>query len=167
MLYFAYGSNMSIPRLSRRISGLSKMGIATLNGHSLEFHKSGSDGSAKCDIAVSGDEDSLVMGVVFEFPDSQLKKLNLVEGHGKGYDSKYASVSLGDKTDLEAYTYIATSINRSLKPFHWYKHHVVFGARESGLPHWYIDQLLAVESIDDPDPGRSSRQMSMYLQSNE
>lgn len=164
VLYFAYGSNMSTPRLSGRVSGLSKIGIGTLNDHALEFHKASNDGSAKCDIAISEVNNSIVIGIVFEFTDKQLVKLNKVEGHGKGYDSKYVSISLADGSELEALTYFATNIDKRLKPYHWYKHHVVYGAKESGLPDWYIEKLEAVESIDDLNFVRESKQMSMYCQ---
>lgn len=162
MLYFAYGSNMSIPRLSDRISGLSKIGIGTLNDHALEFHKASQDGSAKCDIAITELNNSIVIGIVFEFAVDQLEKLHKVEGHGKGYESKYVSISLDDGSELEALTYFATNIDKRLKPYHWYKHHVVYGAIESGLPDWYIERLEAVDSVDDIDPAREFEQMSLY-----
>ncbi|PUB91560.1 MAG: hypothetical protein DBP01_01735, partial [gamma proteobacterium symbiont of Ctena orbiculata] len=40
-----------------------------------------------------------------------------------------------------AYTYYATFIDRTLKPYQWYKHHVLTGALEYGLPAPYIDRL--------------------------
>lgn len=153
---------MSIPRLSDRISGLSKIGIGTLNDHALEFHKASQDGSAKCDIAITELNNSIVIGIVFEFAVDQLEKLHKVEGHGKGYESKYVSISLDDGSELEALTYFATNIDKRLKPYHWYKHHVVYGAIESGLPDWYIERLEAVDSVDDIDPAREFEQMSLY-----
>ena len=162
MLYFAYGSNMSIPRLAARVSGLSRIGIGTLNAHALKFHKASNDGSAKCDIAVSELDDSIVIGVVFEFAVEQLEKLHRVEGHGQGYDSKYVSIDLDDGSKLEALTYFATHIDKMLKPYHWYKHHVVYGAIESGLPDWYIERLEAIDSVDDLDLAREIKQMNLY-----
>jgi len=162
VLYFAYGSNMSTPRLSDRVSGLSKIGIGKLCGHALEYHKVSKDGSAKCDIVISEVDDSIVIGIVFLFPDNQLVKLNEAEGYGKGYDSKYVAISLANGSELEALTYFATNIDKGLKPYHWYKHHVVYGAQENGLPDWYIERLKAVESVDDPDFAREAKQMNLY-----
>jgi cation transport regulator ChaC len=162
VLYFAYGSNMSTPRFSDRVSGMSKIGNGTLSGHALEYHKVSKDGSAKCDIAITEVDDSIVIGIVFKLPDNQLVKLNDVEGYGKGYDSKYVAISLENGSELEALTYFATNIDKELKPYHWYKHHVVFGAQEHGLPYWYIERLKTVESVDDPDLAREAKQMSIY-----
>ncbi len=162
MLYFAYGSNMSLPRLSERVSGISKLGVATLDAHTLMFQKASIDGSAKCDIVVSEDESSTIFGVVFKFPDTELAKLHKAEGLGEGYNCKTVSVVLPDDRNIVALTYFATKIDMNLKPYHWYKQHVVYGAKESELPEWYIEKIEAIESIDDPCPIRTEKQIQMY-----
>lgn len=60
--------------------------------------------------------------------------------------------------------YYATRIKDSMKPFHWYKQHVLVGARENGLPADYIAKIEAVESIDDPRGRRHKREMAIYDQ---
>ena len=45
MRYFAYGSNMSIARLSERAPSAEVIGVARLRSHVLRFHKVGTDGS--------------------------------------------------------------------------------------------------------------------------
>lgn len=49
MKYFAYGSNMSLLRLWQRVPSAVRIGVFTLQGHQLRFHKLGKDGSGKCD----------------------------------------------------------------------------------------------------------------------
>jgi hypothetical protein len=54
MLYFAYGSNMSVSRLVARTPSAQPLGRCALRGHQLRFHKVGGDGSAKCDAFHTG-----------------------------------------------------------------------------------------------------------------
>ena len=39
MLYFSYGSNMSLQRMKERVPGAELISIATLFEHQLKFHK--------------------------------------------------------------------------------------------------------------------------------
>ncbi|NKB33970.1 MAG: gamma-glutamylcyclotransferase [Pseudomonadales bacterium] len=162
MLYFAYGSNMSTPRLGERVSISSTVGVATLFDHTLRFQKVSVDGSAKCDIEERPESDAEVHGVVFELPDPEIEVLNEVEGLGNGYDSKIVSVSLFDGQVVEALTYWATIIDKNLKPYHWYKHHVLYGAKEASLPNSYVSDIEAIVSVDDPQPDREHKQMLIY-----
>ena len=59
MLYFAYGSNMSIRRLQSRDINPVKVNVARLYGHTLKFHKPSKDGSGKCDVFKTDDEKEL------------------------------------------------------------------------------------------------------------
>ena len=58
MLYFAYGSNMLTERLKARVSSATPIGKANLSDHGLRFHKKSKDGSGKCDIIKSPDDDT-------------------------------------------------------------------------------------------------------------
>lgn len=162
MLYFAYGSNMSAPRLGERVFISSVIGVATLSDHVLQFHKQSEDGSAKCNLAHSGGDGAAVMGVVFDLPASEKPALDHFEGVGQGYEVRTVTVTLVDGQDVEVFTYWATRKDPSLKPYHWYKHHVLHGARTAGLPDHYIAKIEAVESIEDPSAERHRRQMDMY-----
>ena len=44
----------------------------------------------------------------------------------------------------------------------WHKYHVITDAEENNLSAEYIDRNRSVESIDDPDTGRSDLQLSIY-----
>ena len=162
MLYFSYGSNMSIKRLQHRIPLATFVSIATLPGHNLLFHKIGQDSSAKCDAHETGQTADAVIGVVFEISESDKKCLDRFEGLGNGYDEKTVQLIGTDGLSLQAKTYYATKINSSLKPFHWYKEHVVRGATENGFPAGYIQAIVDVESITDPEPDRHERETVIY-----
>jgi gamma-glutamylcyclotransferase (GGCT)/AIG2-like uncharacterized protein YtfP len=163
MLCFCYGSNMSRRRLQARVPSARFVAVAELPCHRLQFHKAAMDGSAKCDTHETGNPEDRVIGVVYEIADHEKRDLDKHEALGRGYDEKRVEV-ITQTGHLEAWTYVATRIKGSLKPFHWYKEHVLIGARENGLPSDYIAQIEAVESIDDPKNRRHKREMAIYDQ---
>ncbi len=162
MLYFSYGSNMSIRRIGRRIPSVKAVAVAKLPRHQLLFHKVGRDGSAKCDAAETPETDAHVMGVVFDICALGKKALDGAEGLGRGYDIKRVSVESGDGQLIDVATYYATRIDASLKPFHWYKEHVLRGAREHRLPDYYIQAIARVESIGDSNLLRHRSELDIY-----
>lgn len=161
MLYFSFGSNMSEKRLFQRIRA-TKIGVAELTEHLLCFHKTSKlDGSAKCNIIKTGNSSDIVLGVVYDIEESQKPILDTIEGLGFGYDIKNVSITIGDKS-YDAFTYIATSIDPSLKPYKWYKKHVLEGARENCMPSSYIKSIEKVDALSDTDTERRERELSIY-----
>lgn len=163
MLYFAYGSNMSLQRLRQRVPSARKVAVATLGLHELKFHKKGSrDGSGKCDIALTGLPTDQVFGVVYEMDGGEKSALDAAEGLHRGYETKEVDLLTLDGRMLQAFTYYGTDLDDSLRPFQWYKAHVLQGALENGLPESYTAKIRAVETIDDPDHQRHLAEMSIH-----
>lgn len=135
---------------------------AVLPGHELYFHKKGQDGSAKCDAFETQSVENSVNGVVYDIAKSHKARLDRLEGLGQGYEEKTVEVVTPSSEVLVAYTYYATFIDRTLKPYHWYKHHVLTGAMEYELPESYIDKLRNVEAVKDPDLRRHTIEMAIY-----
>ncbi|MET0071793.1 MAG: gamma-glutamylcyclotransferase family protein [Candidatus Thiodiazotropha sp.] len=162
MLYFSYGSNMSSRRLLSRVPAAEYITTAALHGHELIFHKRSRDGSAKCDAFETKSDRQVVMGVVYEISKEDRAVLDRIEGLGKGYEVKGVELITPQERTMAAYTYYATSIDNTLQPFHWYKHHVMAGALEYRLPLTYIDSLQRVASREDPDPQRHALEMAIY-----
>jgi gamma-glutamylcyclotransferase len=162
LLYFAYGSNLSTPRLRARVPSARKLGTATLTLYRLEFHKVGRDGSAKCDALHTGDERDAVQGVVFELPAHEQPALDRAEGLGSGYEIRRVTVTLQDGRVLEAFTYCATVTDPALQPYDWYLEHVLKGALEHGLPADYVAALGKVAAYPDFDPLRRARELAIY-----
>src|SRR5690606_24584752 len=79
VVYFAYGSNMSTARLRKRMPSCKPIGIATLPGHALRFHKRSLDKSGKCNALATSDADA-VMGVLFSFDLVERAQLDKAEG---------------------------------------------------------------------------------------
>ncbi|MCP4125949.1 MAG: gamma-glutamylcyclotransferase [Gammaproteobacteria bacterium] len=162
MLYFSYGSNMSIRRLRQRVPSARFVAVATLHSHELRCHKVSRDGSGKCDAFETGHNGHRVIGVVFAIPRSEKPELDRKEGLGRGYAEKMVQLVTADDDCLEAVTYYATVTDGAIRPYHWYKQHVLIGAAEYGLPLDYIEDFTKIESVADPEPGRHVREMEIY-----
>ena len=161
-LYFAYGSNLSVARLRARTPSARVLHRAALPGHALRFHKAGRDGSAKCDAFHTGHPAHCVQGVVFEIARAEKPVLDRHEGLGNGYEEKWVTLQAAGAGPLRALLYYATHIDPHLRPYHWYKAHVLYGAREHGLPPEYVAAVAGVPSVPDPDPARHARELAIY-----
>lgn len=163
MKYFAYGSNMSCARLKARVPSARSLGCYALRQHDLRFHKSGLDGSAKCDAFFTGDDSDTLFGVLYDIADADKPRLDAVEGLGRGYDEKTIVVYSPDGSSETATTYFANIIDKAMNPYHWYLEHVLVGARETELPWEYVQaRISSITAIDDPDPGREARERAVH-----
>lgn len=163
MHYFAYGSNMSVLRLRERVPGAVSLGCHSLVEHELRFHKSGGDGSGKCDAYFTSNPVDVVYGVLFKIDPDEKPALDKAEGLGCGYDEKEVTVKAKDGTSVKATTYVATRIDAALKPYSWYMHHVLVGAGEASLPAEYIEQKISpVLVVEDGDRERDEKQRAIY-----
>jgi hypothetical protein len=160
MIYFAYGSNMSIARLRERVPSAKQKAIAYLYGHTLAFHKISIDGSGKCDAFETNCNEDYVMGIVYQIDPAHRYRLDHAERFG--YEVKKIKIMTLSNEEVAAFSYCANIINTDLKPYHWYKQHVVFGAKENNLPVEYINKIDSVHSIDDHDAERERRELSIY-----
>ncbi|MDY6919679.1 MAG: gamma-glutamylcyclotransferase family protein [Pseudomonadota bacterium] len=163
--YFAYGSNMSVPRLQARMPSARFYCSAVLPGYQLRFHKKGADGSAKCDVVETGMPGHEVHGVVFEFDLRHKPILDRYEG--PRYRDKRVPVKTATGESLEVFLYEVGDkqayTDPRLQPFDWYKQHVLQGARAAKLPEDYIQEsILSVSTREDPDPKRERRELSIY-----
>jgi hypothetical protein len=161
LYYFAYGSNMLLARIRQpdRAPSARVVAIVKLPGHVLRFHKRSRDGSAKCDAYETGSSHDGVHGVVFELDAAGKAALDRVEGVGRGYREKEVRVTAGEQ-GWTARTYVAEAdhIDRSLRPYAWYRELVLAGAREHALPAAYVERIAAEESVEDPEPRRAARE---------
>lgn len=161
--YFAYGSNMSLRRLQTRTPSAARVEAPLiLSCHALRFHKIGRDGSGKCDIVPVNDPGAVVCGVLFSILRAEKPALDAAEGLGVGYAEHVLTFTLSNGNEQVATSYRALQVDPSLRPFDWYKHHVLTGAREAAAPDHYLDQLAATESVSDPDRERAARELQIY-----
>lgn len=162
MNYFAYGSNMSLARIQARVPEVRKLGVYQLAEHDLRFHMSSHDGSGKCDAFYTGNPEDKVLGVVYEIDEQGKAILDDIEGLGDSYLDKEVELLSLSGDPVTARTYYANRINSRLKPYFWYRYHVLTGARESNMPKTYIHRIEQVNCIADPDRQREQEQRSIY-----
>ena len=163
--YFAYGSNMFVRRLKERVPSATALGVYTLVAHDLRFHKhSNKDCSGKCDAYFTDNPSDAVIGRLFAIDVAEEDALDKIEGLGKGYEKKEVRV-VGENGETEtAFTYYADPqcINEHLRPFIWYKKHILVGAREAKLPIDYIKKIDAVAAVEDPDSARAEKELRLH-----
>lgn len=161
MKIFAYGSNMCTARLQARVPSARALGIASLAGHSLRFHKRGwRDGSGKCDAFACDDPGARVWGVVFEIDDAEKPDLDRIEGLDNGYDQARLAVTPPAGQPHEAWLYRAhpSAIDPAAIPFRWYRDLALAGAREHHLPEAYVRRhITAAPTHPDPNTTRARR----------
>ncbi|GIV89167.1 MAG: hypothetical protein KatS3mg055_1685 [Chloroflexus sp.] len=148
VLYFAYGSNMSLERLRSRIASVKVIGRAFLKDWNMVLNKRSRDGSGKANLVESPGD--VTWGVLYEIHNSDLDTLDRVEG---GYQRITVQVQQPDGTVVEAVTYISGNLTNDPRPYRWYKELILSGAREHNLPQDYIARLegLPVKSDNDPE----------------
>ncbi|MBN3778565.1 gamma-glutamylcyclotransferase [Burkholderia sp. Ac-20345] len=159
--YFAYGSNMSAPRLSDRIKPIRHIANGYLDGYQLTFDKASIDGSGKCDCKYTGEPGHRVWGVLFAIDVGSLPALDKYEDAGRTYERQEIRVPT-DQGVVTSFTYFATKTEPGLRPYHWYKYHVLYGAREAKLPPDYIAAIEQIEEIQDLDAARIKKNLAVY-----
>ncbi|CAB3801560.1 hypothetical protein LMG28688_05379 [Paraburkholderia caffeinitolerans] len=159
--YFAYGSNMSVRRLVARLPSARVVATGVVTGYKLAFDKVSKDGSGKCDCEHTGVAGDRVYGVIFVVAGGERAALDRFEGVGTGYEPLMVRVETA-AGGLYALTYVATKKQTGLRPYHWYKQHVLVGAREANLPEDYVRAINAVVSLEDPDSARTEKELRIY-----
>lgn len=138
------------------------MGVGSITGHKLAFHKASKDGSAKADCYFTNNSSDVVWGVIYSVPEDQIEKLDKAEGYKSGYDKKELVVQMIDQTPVNGFTYFATAIDNTLHPFDWYKFHVLHGAKEYSLPADYIQQIQKIKTIPTIDTEKIIKELKIY-----
>ena len=135
--YFAYGSNMSTPRLQLRIPEARPLGRAFVDGWQLVFNKPGQDGTGKANIARSAG--ARTWGVIFEIP---LSAWDVLDGFEPGYQRTSLLVEPEARAPHDAVAYVFPATTRDASPpAAAYLAHVLAGAAEHELPQHHIAWL--------------------------
>ena len=134
--YFAYGSNLWLPRMRSRCPSAVAIAPARLDGWVVRYAKPGRDGTAKLDIEER--PAGSVRGVVYAIDDGDRGALDAAE---PGYLAIEVSVAT-DAGDLSTLTYRWPGAATSAPPAAWYRSMVMAGARDHRLPEAYVGVAL-------------------------
>jgi gamma-glutamylcyclotransferase len=157
---FAYGSNLSVARIARRVARVEVVATGTVRGYALRFNKRSSDGSAKANAHHTGAIDDLVWGAVYALDAADKKSLDGFEGLGRGYFEAEVDVETSAGAQIQAWLYSANPehVAEGIAPYVWYHRFCLEGAREHGFPDFYLEAIAATPAIPDPDPNRHDRE---------
>ena len=146
MKYFAYGSNMDKDRMLQRGLNFTSRQFAKLEGYKLVFNKKSDKQGMVANIEQSKTDS--VEGVLYEFPDNEIKNLDSIEGYPNHYDRIKIIVLSKDDTPTEATTYIAKQdkIVNGLYPKKEYLSHLLAG--QDILSKEYFDNLSKTKTYD-------------------
>jgi len=144
--YFAYGSNMSVPRIIQR--GLSPLSgsVGILKGWKLKFNKKASKGDWAF-ANIEKIEGEVVEGIVFSIPESDLEKLDKFEGAPNHYRREKIEVMVkGNPTECITYIAQENHIVEGIFPTKEYLGFLIEGS--SLLSDEYRKNLLSIRCID-------------------
>jgi hypothetical protein len=137
VLYFAYGSNMSSPRLVERVGEVGIVGVARLGHHQHRFSKLGADGTAKGNIEpVAG---ARALGVVYELSDAQFDRLAGFEGGYRRTSIEFTGAFA--RGPAPALTFVALRVIEGIAPSEAYLAHYQAGIGEHGIDPAYLAEL--------------------------
>lgn len=153
-LYFAYGSNLYLPRMTQRVPSAVPLGVAQLPGYRLTFDKLADCGSTKCTIEATEEEAKTVWGTVYRIDPAEQPRLD--EAEGPDYEIIDIEVCMSAGERLAVFTYRARpECVGSGSPFVWYRDLVLQGARQHALPADYVNRIAQVTAIPDPNTARA------------
>ena len=144
--YFAYGSNMNRAQMLSRAGQILEEQPARLENYELVFDKKARGGSATANIHPAPGR--TVHGVLYKIPEAAYRNLDRYEGAPEHYRRIEVQVTNGAGQRVAAQAYIATKVEKGLRPAAHYLQGILDGAREHGLPAEYIDQIKATAGAD-------------------
>jgi len=155
MLYFAYGSNLDWEEMKKRVPSSIFYGKAKLENYRLDFTRKSTNRS--CGVADIIEDNKDVWGVIYQFDEEDLGKLDKCEGYNpnrvkNAYRRIEKMVYLEGKKDQPMTVYTYEVIDKEFgkyKPNKDYKNFIVTGAKFWKLPEEYIDFLEDIEIMKD------------------
>ncbi len=138
LFYFAYGSNMSLARMTERCGkdNFVDLGKAQLPGYSFYFY-----GRGYANIRPMASQ--TIEGVLFQIKDACLKSLDRVEGYPNTYQRQAVKIDWKN-TNVLAQVYIVEKDQTMGTPTAEYYQIVLSGAQEHNLSDSYINQIKAL-----------------------
>jgi gamma-glutamylcyclotransferase len=139
--YFAYASNMSRAQMKSRAGEIFEERVAKLENYELVFNKKARGGSATANIRPAPGQ--AVEGVLYKINEAAFRVLDRFEGAPQHYRRIEVNVTSGNGQKIAAQAFIATKVDKGLRPAAHYLKTILDGAREHGLPEDYLQKIQA------------------------
>jgi gamma-glutamylcyclotransferase (GGCT)/AIG2-like uncharacterized protein YtfP len=123
--------------------------LASLDNYELVFNKKARGGHATANIRPASGK--IVHGVLYKVPESAFRELDRFESVPQHYRRIEVRVTDGAGEKINAQVYIATKVQKGLRPAPHYLQTILDGAGEHGLPAEYIDRIKATAGAPSPN----------------
>ena len=143
--YFAYGSNMSRAQMKSRAGQILEEQVGKLENYQMVFNKKARGGSATANIRLAPGK--MVYGVLYKIPEAALRNLDRFEGVPEHYRRIEVTATDGQGNTIPAQAYIATKVEKGLRPAAHYLQTILKGAGEHALPAEYIEEIKAAAGV--------------------
>lgn len=139
--HFAYASNMNRAQMKSRAGQILEEQPGRLENYELVFNKKLRGGVAGANLRPA--QGKVVEGVLYKIPESALRNLDRFEGAPEHYRRIEVTVLAGNGQKIAAQAFLATKVEKGLRPAPHYLKTILDGAAEHGLPAHYIESIKA------------------------
>jgi cation transport regulator ChaC len=137
--YFAYGSNLSRAVMQSRAGQILDAQPGRLENYELLFNKKVRGGTGEANIQPA--RGKLVLGVLYRLTEAALRSLDRNTGVPAHYRRIEVSAQDGSGNKVNAQAYIASKVEKGLRPATHYLQTILDGAAENGFPEDYMAML--------------------------
>jgi gamma-glutamylcyclotransferase len=142
--YFAYGSNMSRAQMRSRAGELLEERPGRLENYEILFNKKVRGGTATANIRPA--QGQVVEGVLYKINEAAFRGLDRAEGAPQHYRRIEVNVRDANGQTVAAQVYIATKVEKGLRPAAHYLKTILDGAAEHNLPSEYVQKIQTAAS---------------------
>ncbi|MGH9679184.1 MAG: gamma-glutamylcyclotransferase family protein [Candidatus Acidiferrales bacterium] len=137
--HFAYGSNMSRAQMISRAGNILEERNAHLPNYELRFNKKVRGGTAGANVQPAPGK--TVYGVLYKIEESSFRSLDRYEGVPEHYRRIEVRVTPENGDPVPAQVYIASRVEKGLRPAAHYLQTILDGAGEHSFPASYIGEI--------------------------
>ena len=137
--HFAYGSNMNRAQMLSRTGKILEEHNASLPNYEVRFNKKVRGGTAGANIQPSSGK--TVHGVLYKIEEGAMRSLDRYEGVPEHYRRIEVQVTPDGGQPVPAQIYIASKVEKGLRPSAPYLQAMLDGAGEHNLPASYIGEI--------------------------
>jgi cation transport regulator ChaC len=139
--YFAYASNMNRAQMRSRAGEILEERLGRLENYELVFNKKVRGGTAGANIRPAPGKN--VQGVLYKINEPAFRNLDRAEGAPVHYRRIQVTVKDRDGSSIAGQVFIATKVEKGLRPAPHYLKTILDGAAEHNLPQDYIETIRA------------------------
>lgn len=147
LLYFAYGSNMTLDRMQKTVPGSEFVAIGVIINYDFGFGDYISENWNGAPATIYPKKGSMVWGAVWRIPVSGIAPLDTIEGVAAGiYNRLYVPVMVGEE-EVFCYTFMMVApVSDSALPSVTYLEEILNSAERIYLPIEYLTKLRKFNS---------------------